>query len=78
LVSSLKCPVNVIALQGIPDFETLQEIGVARLSLGPGFLKVAIKAMKDVAQKLKNYEGLEEVTNNEVTSEFLKKLVNRE
>ncbi len=77
LVSSLKCPVNVIAIQGIPDFETLQEIGVARLSLGPGFLKVAIKAMKGLAQKLKNYEGLDEVTNNEVSSEFLKKLVNR-
>jgi hypothetical protein len=33
--------------------------------------------MKELAQKLKNYEGLEEVTNNDITSEFLKKLVIR-
>ena len=48
---------------------------VRRVSLGPGFLKIAIKAMKQLAIKLKNYEGLDEVINNEVSSEDLKKLV---
>ena len=75
LVASLRCPVNVIAFPGIPDFKTLKEIGVARISLGPGFLKIAIRAMKQLAQKLKNYEGLDEVIANEVSSEELKKLV---
>ena len=67
--------VNVIAMPGIPDFKTLKEIGVKRVSLGPGFLKIAIKAMKELAIKLRNYEGLEEVIGNEVSSEDLKKLV---
>ena len=77
LIATLKCPVNVIAIPGIPDFKSLQQIGVARLSLGPGFLKVAIKAMKDVALKLKNYEGLSEVTGIDVTSADLKTLVTK-
>jgi len=77
LVSSLRCPVNVIAFPGIPDFKTLKEIGVARISLGPGFLKIAIRAMKQLALKLKNYEGLDEVIDNEISSEELKKLVTK-
>lgn len=77
LITTLKCPVNVIAIPGIPDFKSLQQIGVARLSLGPGFLKVAIKAMKDVALKLKSYEGLSEVTGIDVTSADLKTLVTK-
>jgi hypothetical protein len=50
---------------------------VARLSLGPGFLKAAIKAMKDLAVKLKNYDGLGEVLENDVASAELKDLVLR-
>ena len=75
LVKALGCPVNVIAISGVPDFKTLKEIGVGRVSLGPGFLKIAIKAMKDLAVKLKNHEGLDEVTGNEISSEDLKKLI---
>ncbi len=75
LVNTIKCPVNVLALPGIPTLKVLRGIGISRLSLGPGLLKIAIKAMKDVAMKLKNYEGLEEVTENDITSEYLKRLV---
>jgi 2-methylisocitrate lyase-like PEP mutase family enzyme len=75
LISILRCPLNVIAIQGIPDMITLQEIGVARLSLGPGFLKTAIRALRDLAIKLKNLEGLEDVTGNDVTTDYLKNLV---
>ncbi len=77
LIATLKCPVNVLALPGIPDFTSLQQIGVARLSLGPGFLKVAIKAMKDLATKLKNFQGLDEVTGVDVTSAELKQLASK-
>jgi len=75
VVATLQCPVNVIALRGIPNFKTLKEIGVARVSLGPGLLKIAFKAMKDLATKIKNYEGLDEVTENEVSSDDLKRLI---
>ncbi|MEO6831322.1 MAG: isocitrate lyase/phosphoenolpyruvate mutase family protein [Chitinophagaceae bacterium] len=78
LISELKMPINILALPNIPDLKTLAEIGVARVSLGPGFLKIAMKAMKDLASKLKNQEGLNEVLENEVTSDYLKKLVSKE
>ena len=77
LVAALKAPVNILAVPGVPDLKTLHHIGVARVSLGPGFLKVAIRALKEIALRLKNYEGLENVTSNAVTSDYLKTLINR-
>jgi len=77
LISVLKCPVNILALPGVPDLESLNEIGVARVSLGPGFLKIAIKSMKQLAEKLKNYEGLDEILGNEITSNYLVNLITK-
>ena len=75
LVAALNCPLNIIAIAGVPDLKTLAEIGVARVSVGPGYLKTAIRKMKEVAEKLLDYEGLEEITENEITSDYLKMLV---
>jgi hypothetical protein len=47
------------------------------LSLGPSFLKIAIKAMKNLAVKLQNFEGLSDITENEITSGYVKDLVNK-
>jgi 2-methylisocitrate lyase-like PEP mutase family enzyme len=77
LVTALQCPVNILAIPGIPDLKILQEIGVARVSLGPSFLKIAIKAMKQLAIKLKNYEGMNEIEGNDITTDYLKELVNK-
>jgi hypothetical protein len=51
-------------------------MGVARVSLGPGFLKIAIQSMKKLAIKLQNLEGMDEIIKNEITSPYLKSLVN--
>ncbi|MCC6448612.1 MAG: isocitrate lyase/phosphoenolpyruvate mutase family protein [Chitinophagaceae bacterium] len=75
LVSELKMPINILTLPGIPDLKILQEIGVSRISLGPSFLKIAIKAMKSLAVELKNYEGLHSITENEISSEYLKSVI---
>jgi len=75
LVAEIPGPVNILAGPGIPDIKALKEIGVARLSLGPGFLKTAIRAMKQSALQLKDGEGLSAVTDNEISSDYLKKLV---
>jgi 2-methylisocitrate lyase-like PEP mutase family enzyme len=77
IVDDLKMPVNIILIPGIPELKKLHEIGVARVSLGPGFLKIAINAMKNIAERLQNMEGLKDITENKVTSDYLKKLVNR-
>jgi 2-methylisocitrate lyase-like PEP mutase family enzyme len=75
LVTALSCPVNILAIPGIPDFKRLTQMGVARLSTGPGFLKIAVCAMKQAALQLLNGEGLTTITDNEITSEYLKRLV---
>ena len=76
-VANLNMPVNVLVMEGIPKLQVLREIGVARVSLGPGFLKIAIRSMKNLAIKLQNLEGIEEIIHNDITSPYLKTLVNK-
>jgi 2-methylisocitrate lyase-like PEP mutase family enzyme len=78
LVAAMDFPMNILTFQGIPSLKTLEEIGVARISLGPAYLKTALKSMKDMALKLKNYEGLSEIINNDVTSDYVKGLMNKQ
>lgn len=75
LVSLFPHPINIMAMPGVPDLKTLKTIGVTRVSLGPGFLAIAIKAMQDTAIKLQSLEGLDEVTNNPVNMDFMRKLI---
>ena len=77
VIKEIALPVNILLLPGIPDFETLHEIGLSRLSLGPGFLKTAINSMKSVAEKLLHFDGMTDITNNPITSAYLKNLVTR-
>lgn len=77
LIEQLQMPVNVVTMPGLPELNLLNEMGVARLSLGPSFLKIAIKSMKNLAMKLQNYEGLSDIIENDITSAYLKGLVNR-
>jgi 2-methylisocitrate lyase-like PEP mutase family enzyme len=76
-VKQLQMPVNILMMPGIPALTELEKMGVARVSLGPAFLKTAIQAMKNLAEKLRQYEGLNDVAENEITSAYLKKLVRK-
>jgi 2-methylisocitrate lyase-like PEP mutase family enzyme len=77
IVKQLQMPVNISLMPGGNDLNTLQEIGVARVSLGPSMLKIAIKATQNLALGLQKYEGLKEITENEITTPYLKDLVNK-
>lgn len=74
-IQQLQMPVNIIIMPGIPKLMDLEKMGVARVSLGPGFLKYAIKAMKNLAEKLKSHAGINDIIENEITSAYIKKLV---
>lgn len=76
-VEFLKMPVNISLIPGVPKLNNLSEMGVARVSLGPSLLKIAIKAMQNVALKLQRHEGEDEITENEITTVYLKNLVNK-
>ncbi len=77
IIKEVSLPVNILLLPEIPDFTTLKEIGLARLSLGPGFLKTAINSMKNVAEKLLHFDGMNDITDNPVTSFYLKNLISK-
>ena len=75
LMKEVGLPVNVLMVPGIPSFAVLQQAGVSRISLGPGFLKKAIAALKESAEKLLRYEDMEGIINNPVTTAYLKHLI---
>ncbi|MEO8415803.1 MAG: isocitrate lyase/phosphoenolpyruvate mutase family protein, partial [Ginsengibacter sp.] len=77
IIARVSLPLNVPAIPGIPGLKRLREMGVARVSLGPSFLKIALGAMKQLAMQLKEYDGLSSITGNEINSEYLKNLVNK-
>lgn len=77
LVKEVQLPLNILTIPGIPNFKTLKKIGVSRISLGPSFLKIAIKAMKNLAIKLKTEDGLEDILTNEITNDYLKNLIQK-
>lgn len=77
IVREVGLPVNILLLPGIPGFEKLRAIGVARVSLGPGLLKMSIKAMKEIAEKLLYHQGMEEIQENPVTTTYLTGLVTK-
>lgn len=75
IVKETGLPVNVTMIPGIPDFETLKAIGVARVSLASGFLKSSVYAMKNIAEQLLKEEGMEESVKSMVSSDYLKSLI---
>lgn len=77
IVEQVRMPINILLIPGVPGLDILHKMGVRRISLGPGFLKFAIKAMKNLAMKLQKNEGLTDITGNEITSDYLKGLVNK-
>ena len=77
IFDNLQMPLNIILIPGVPSLITLHHLGVARVSLGPGFLKYAVKAMKNLAHKLQQMDGLTDIVENEITSDYMKKLVNK-
>jgi 2-methylisocitrate lyase-like PEP mutase family enzyme len=77
VIEEVSLPVNILMLPGIPDFSTLEEIGLSRISLGPGFLRYAINSLKNIAEKFLHFEGMEEVTGNPITTDYLKNLISK-
>lgn len=77
IINEVKLPVNILLIPGIPELELLQKMGLTRLSLGPGLLKIAVNAMKNISEKLLTLEGMSDITGNPVTGDFLNHLVSQ-
>jgi 2-methylisocitrate lyase-like PEP mutase family enzyme len=58
----LQCPVNILAGPGSPSVPELQELGVARVSLGSSAMRATLGFLRRVAEELKGagtYTSLE-------------------
>lgn len=77
IIREVSLPLNVLLLPDTPEFDQLKEIGVARVSLGPGFLRMAIATMKNTAEKLLHHQGMNEVKQNPVTGAYLNQLIGK-
>ncbi len=54
MVKDLNCPVNILGGPASPPVAKLQELGVARLSLGSGVMRACLGLMRRIAEELKN------------------------
>lgn len=71
LTSAIHAPINILALPGIPPQPRLKNIGIRRLSFGPGLLRFVMALRKELLQKIQLPEGLDAVTTNAITTAYL-------
>jgi 2-methylisocitrate lyase-like PEP mutase family enzyme len=75
LVEEVTIPVNVVLFGPIRDLRKLEDLGVARVSIGPGLMMQAITKMKNTAEGLLNYDSNELFAQEAVSFEYLSKLI---
>lgn len=74
--SRIDMPINVIATKDTFPVKKLEEIGIARLSLGPALLRAALTKMKEIMGSLKDPGHYETFTGNDIlTSPDIQKII---
>jgi 2-methylisocitrate lyase-like PEP mutase family enzyme len=74
-ISGVDMPVNVNLLKPISDLRRLEEIGVARVSVGPQLLNHVLATMKDLAEELIQYNSTRFFSRPLLSREFIDRLV---
>jgi len=62
LVKDVQCPLNILAVAGSPTIPELEQLGVARISLGSGPMRATLGLLQRIAAELKatgTYETLQ-------------------
>ncbi len=54
LVKSVQCPLNILAVPGTPAIAELEKLGVARVSVGSGFMRATLGLLRRAAEELKS------------------------
>src|ERR1700690_4272031 len=54
LVKDVACPLNILAVPGTPSIAELEKLGVARVSVGSGFLRATLGSLRAMAEELKS------------------------
>jgi 2-methylisocitrate lyase-like PEP mutase family enzyme len=67
VVEQLKAPVNVLGLAGMPSIPELGKLGVKRISMGSGAMRVAMSALRRFADEAKTAGTFSALGTNNVT-----------
>ena len=67
LTRGIAGPVNVLAVAGTPPVSELEQLGVARVSVGSGPMRAALAVVRDVARELKSTGTYSAFTTNAMT-----------
>lgn len=78
LIDELPGPVNILLTKPVGDLRKLEDLGVKRVSLGPGMLKYMLTRTRSMAEGLRNYNTDEFFEEEPITNDFLASLVNRD
>lgn len=54
LVKDVACPLNILAVAGTPSIAELEKLGVARVSVGSGFMRATLGLLRRAAEELKS------------------------
>jgi len=54
LVKAVLCPLNILAVPGSPSIAELEKLGVARVSVGSGFMRATLGLLRRAAEELKS------------------------
>jgi len=67
LVKALQFPLNILAVAGSPTVDRLQELGVARVSLGSGPMRATMGLMRRMAEELRDSGTYKRMLDGPVT-----------
>jgi len=76
LRSAIDAPINVYLSPSTPPLDELARIGIERLSVGPGLLKVALGAMRSAVAELRESASYERFFAEALTSAEVRDLLN--
>jgi len=54
LAKAVECPLNILAVPGTPSIAELEKLGVARVSVGSGFMRATLGLLRRAADEMKN------------------------
>ena len=52
-VRDLQCPINILAMPGVPPVPELQKLGVARVTIGSGAMRATMGLVRSIADELR-------------------------
>ena len=77
VLAEIPLPLNVLLMKQVGDLKKLEDIGVKRVSLGPGSLKYVLTKLRSMVVNLTRYDTAELFSEELISSNDVMSLVNK-